>query len=154
LKPVKEPVKVKAGADGERAQQSAQILAAWQAAQDAYETAALTANPVEPALVATTVSPQLPRSQSFLQSMRTAGDIASGSDNHGSPVVSAVKGDVASVRTCEWDGEIGISASTRQPAPGELGHKGFALVNSTMVLTPDGWKLADETVGNGKCHRA
>jgi hypothetical protein len=136
---------VTATSDAARAQQSAQILAAWTAAEDAVETAALTDDPYEPALEATTVSPALPKRQAFMVTMQMAGDVARGKDNHGHPVVSSVTGNVAMVRTCESGDEIAVSVATGKPAPGEIGAIDDVLVTSTMVLTSDGWKLSDET---------
>lgn len=134
-------------------QASAQIVAAWESAEGAFETASRTADPVEPAILATTVSPELAQMQSFLESLHTAGYIASGPVDHGKSVVLDVKANVATVRTCIWDAEIVVSATTGQHALGVLGTKDFELITSTMTLTTDGWKLSDQTVGVGKCHR-
>jgi hypothetical protein len=141
-------------ATGERAQKSAQILAAWTAAEDAFETAALTANPYEPALRATTVFPALPHRQAFLETMRTVGDIARGSDDHGRPAVSAITTTSAVVTTCERADEIGVVASSGLPAAGEFGLEEIVLVTTTMEWTTSGWKLADETDEVENCHPA
>jgi hypothetical protein len=135
-------------------QLSAQIVAAWKAAEDAFETASRTADPSEPALFATTVSPELAKMWSYLESLHTAGYIGTGPVDHGKPVVLDVKANVATVRTCIWDAEIAVSAATGQHALGVLGTKDFELVTSTMTRTTDGWKLSDQAVGVGKCHRA
>jgi hypothetical protein len=135
-------------------QQSAQIVAAWTAAEGAFETASRTADPVEPAILATTVFPELAKMQSFLESLHTIGYIGTGPVDHGKSVVLDVKANVATVRTCIWDAEVIVSATTGQHALGVLGTKDFELITSTMTRTTDGWKLSDQAVGVGQCHRA
>jgi hypothetical protein len=134
-------------------QLSAQIVTAWRAAEGAFETASRTADPSEPALFATTVAPELATMWSYLESLHTAGYIATGPVDHGNSVVLDLKANVATVRTCIWDAEIVVSATTGQHALGVLGTKDFELVTSTMTRTTDGWKLSDQAVGVGKCHR-
>jgi hypothetical protein len=137
-----------------RQQQSAQIVAAWQAAEDAFETAAHTADPFAPAIRATTVLPAQLKMMTFLQSMRTAGYIATGPVKYGRSVVLSINANAATVRTCDWDAEVVLSATTGQHALGAAGAKDFDLITATMAKTADGWKLADQTAGLGKCHQA
>jgi hypothetical protein len=135
--------------------QSAQILAAWNAAMAAFETASRAADPDAPAIRATIVPPELAKTWSLLESMRTAGYVMTGPVDHGNPVVLDVKANMATVRTCEWDAEILVSATTGQHALGLGGTKAFELVTSTMTLTAQGWKLADLTAQvEKKCQRA
>jgi hypothetical protein len=130
---------------------AAQIVSAWLSAQRAFDTAVLTSDPNEPALAATTVSPQLDWTRSLLERMRTADQIGRGTVQFGSAKVVAVKADLATVQSCERDGEIVVSAASGQPVPGMPGQVDFELFTSTMELTDSGWKLLTQSVEVAQC---
>jgi hypothetical protein len=130
---------------------SGQVIAAWLASQRAFETAAFTADPSEPALAATTIDPQLSSTRALLEKMHAAGQIARGTRHYGKPEVLALQGDQAIVQSCDYDTEIAVWAASGQPVPGVTGQVAHELVNSTMELTGSGWKLLDQNVGTGQC---
>ena len=134
------------------ASMSGQIVAAWLASQRAFETAALTADPSEPALAATTIDPQLSSTRALLDKMHAAGQIARGTRHYGKPTVLAFQANVAIVRSCDYDTEVAVWAASGQPVPGVPGQVDFVWVTSTMELTGTGWKLFTQTVGTGQCH--
>ncbi len=74
--------------------------------------------------------------------------------NESARIPATLESVIASVRANAWDAEIIVSATTGQHALGVLGTKDFELITSTMTRTTDGWKLSDQAVGVGKCHRA
>jgi hypothetical protein len=131
---------------------STQIVSAWLAAQRAFESAALTSDPNEPSLAATTVSPQLEWTRSLLEQMRTTGQIARGIVQYGKPAVVEFEANRAIVQSCEHDAEITVWATSGQPAPGLPGQVDFELFTSTMELTGSGWKLLTQSVGVGQCN--
>ena len=128
-----------------------QILSAWLAAERAFHDAALTSNPDEPALKATMMSPQLDGARSALARLRAAGDVAKGETGYGSPRLVSSISDKGTVVSCIDEAEVEVSDRTGQPVPGVLGEADFELVTSTMRLTSNGWKLASQTVEEGKC---
>jgi hypothetical protein len=133
---------------------SDQIVAAWLSAEQAFDTAALTSDPSEPDLVATTVDPQLAWTRSLLARMRAAGQIARGRIHYGPPSVKLVGPGEATVQSCADDAEIVISASTGSPAPGVPGQVDFELFDSTMELSGGEWRLVTQRVGVGQCDRS
>ena len=133
---------------------SDQIVAAWLSAEQAFATAALTSDPSEPDLAATTVDPQLTWTRSLLGRMRAAGQIARGQVRYGPPSVQLVGAGEAVVQSCAHDAEIVVSASTGSPAPGVPGQVDFELFDSTMELTGGEWKLVTQRVGVGQCDRS
>lgn len=133
---------------------SDQIVAAWLSAEQAFAAAALTSDPSEPDLAATTVDPQLTWTRSLLARMRAAGQIARGRIRYGPPSVQLVGAAQATVQSCADDAEIVISASTGRPAPGVPGQVDFELFDSTMALSGGEWKLVTQRVGVGGCDRA
>jgi hypothetical protein len=139
------------GPSASRALESTQILSAWWAAQEAFDTAALTDDSEQPSLAATTVSPQLDLNRLLLEQMAAAGELAEGSVDNGHPQVVAIDGDVATVRSCVHDTEIAVFAATGQPVPGLLGEKDFELFTSTMQQGANGWKLSAQALGVGQC---
>ncbi len=120
-------------------------------AQEAFEIAALTADPNEPSLAATTVSPQLDWSRALLEGMQANGQVARGPVTIGHPSVSSLENDRATVHDCEHDAEIVVSAASGQPAPGVPGQVDFESISSTMQRTVTGWKLMTQSVGVGRC---
>jgi hypothetical protein len=130
------------------------IVSAWLAAEAAFEEAALTSDPDQPELIATTIAPQLPWTRSVLAQMQSAGQVARGPVDYGRPRVVTQGSGLATVQSCEHDGEVVVSLATGQPVPGDAGQVDFELFTSTMELTDTGWKLATQTVGVGTCHES
>jgi hypothetical protein len=133
---------------------SDQIVAAWLSAEQAFDTAALTSDPSEPDLAATTVDPQLTWTRSLLARMRAAGQIARGRIHYGPPSVQLIGSGEAIVQSCADDAEIVVSASTGSPAPGVPGQVDFELFDSTMELSGGAWRLVTQRVGVGQCDRS
>ncbi len=130
---------------------TSQILSAWLAAEEAFDTAALTADPDQPDLDATTVPPQLTWSQGVLQRMRGLGQIARGAVNYGKPEVVRVSAANATVTSCVYDAEVVVSVVSGRPVPGIPGQVDHELFESTMRSTTTGWKLSTQTVGVDRC---
>ncbi len=127
------------------------VVSAWMAAEQAFEGAALTADPDEPDLAATTVPPQLGVSVAALTEMRNADDVAVGTPWWGAPRVEAGPGGRATVRACLHDTEIVVNRISRVPVPGILGEVADESFASVMTLTADGWKLTDQTIRDRTC---
>lgn len=127
------------------------MVTAWLAAEQAFNTAALTADPNEPDLAVTTVAPQLGWSQSLLVQMSAAAEVARGAVDYGSPEVLAIGAGTATVQSCIHDAEVVMSAASGRPVAGVEGQVDDELVTSTMKSTVNGWKLATQTVGVGRC---
>ena len=130
---------------------TSQILSAWLAAQQAFDTAALTSDPDQPDLAATTVAPQLAWSQALLLRMRESGQIARGPVDYGRPEVTRISADDARVTSCVYDAEIVLFVDSGRPVPGIPGQVDHELFASTMRSTRTGWKLSTQTVGVGRC---
>ena len=77
--------------------------------------------------------------------------MARGPVAHGHPSVLSLGSEVATVQSCEHDGEIVVSASSGQPVPGVPGQVDYELFSSTMQRTGTGWKLMTQSVGVGQC---
>jgi hypothetical protein len=133
------------------AEQTAQVGSAWLAAEQAFNNAALTSDANQPDLALTTVSPQLNWSRTLLQRMRSAGEVARGVVNYGSPRVTKLDDREARVQSCVHDSEIVVLASSDQPVSGELGQVDFELITSTMASTISGWKLLSQQVSVDQC---
>src|SRR5664280_265016 len=114
-----------AGPPGNSSSESDQVVAAWIAAQQAFDSAALSADPSTPGLAATTVPPQIDASRSLLEQMSEADEHAEGVVRFGTPRVVSMQATLAEVD--------------------------YELFESTMESTPDGWKLMTQTVGAGAC---
>jgi hypothetical protein len=127
------------------------VISAWLAAETAFEQAALTADPDQPDLAATTVAPQLAWSQSLLAQMQSSGEVSRGPVDHGHPRVLAQRAGVATVQSCMHDAEVVVSSVTGRPVPGEASQVDYELLTSTMEQTDTGWKLATQSVGVGSC---
>ena len=130
---------------------NADILTAWRSAEQAFDSAALTADPTEPALPATTVDPQLSFTKELLGAMQASGQLARGAVSYGQPVVVAETSSEATVRSCLHDAEIVFDRATGLPVPGIEGEVADELVVSLMLRTDGGWKLSDQTVRANVC---
>ncbi len=131
--------------------QSALILSAWLAAERAFETAAQTSDPNEPALLATTTAPQIAWTVSLLARMSAAGEVGRGPMRFGSTVVDVVSSRLAMVHACGHDDELVVWAATGRPVPGVAGEFENEEIVAAMEWTSAGWKLADQTVQQAPC---
>ena len=127
------------------------VISAWLAAEEAFHQAALTSDSADPGLAATMVNPELSVVQSALSKQKELGEIARGPTYYGSPHVTGIGPSSATVMSCVHGEEIVVNALTDVPVAGVLGQSDFELETSTMQLTPDGWKLASQTVDVGQC---
>jgi hypothetical protein len=133
---------------------TAVVVSSWLAAEHAFDAAALTADPDQPDLAATTVALQLGATQALLEQMESSGEVATGTTRYGSPTVRLVGSDLALVTSCLHDAEVVVSTATGNPVPGVLGQVDYELIRSTMELIGGGWKLASQTVGVGQCFKS
>lgn len=141
----------RAGQSTAEAEQTDQVVSAWFAAEQAFNTAALTSDANQPDLVVTTVPPQLNWAQALLQQMRSAGEVARGAVEYGLPRVTNLDARDATVQSCVHDSEIVVLAASGQPVSGELGRVDFELITSTMEATISGWKLLTQQVSLDQC---
>lgn len=128
-----------------------QIISAWLAAERAFHDAALTSDPNQPELAATTVDPLLKQVRINLERMRADGYLAKGPTYYGNPSVNASRPGSAVVVSCVHGEEDEFVAATGKPVPGVLGQSDFEFVTSAMQLTSRGWKLASQSVEVGGC---
>lgn len=140
-----------ADGDGAEGGEAALVVSSWFAAERAFDSAALTADPEQPDLLATTTAPQLGATEALLEEMQADGDVARGVAHYGTPTVRVLSPDLAEVTSCLHDAEIVVNAATGQPVPGVEGEVAFELLRSTMQLLGGGWKLASQTVGVDQC---
>jgi hypothetical protein len=142
------------GAETEQAAGTEQVVAAWMAAQQAFESSARAPDPFEPELAATTVSPQIGWAESKLAQMRTDDEVALGPVRFGVPEVVAVSTGRATVSACAHDAEVVVSARTGRPVEGVDGRVENERFLSIMEWTDTGWKLANQVVGGVPCEPA
>jgi hypothetical protein len=149
------PKRVPGRTDGDvAANVTAVVVSSWLAAEHYFDAAALTADPDEPDLAATTVAPQLGATQALLEEMQSSGEVATGGTQYGQPTVRLVGSGLAQVMSCLHDAEVVVSTATGKPVQGILGQVEYELIRSTMELIGAGWKLASQTVGVGQCTRS
>lgn len=128
------------------------IIQGWQAAEEAFYTAAYTNDAAAPALAATMVDPQLTQARQFLFSAKQDGYMGKGTFSLGRPVVLGVAGSSAKVSSCVFDGVIEIDSKTGKPAPPPFGVAQHALEQATMVeVAPGVWKESQVSVSEGSC---
>ena len=130
------------------------IVAAWLAAQKAFDSAAVTSDASSPDLATTMISPQLDHVRKNLATFASLGYGARGPTFYGSPKVQNLRGAQAEVVSCVHGEEIEIDLKTGKPVSGVLGRSAYELVRSLMRRTPTGWKLANQTVDVGGCSRS
>lgn len=149
------PKEVPGATDGDLAANgTAIVVSSWLAAEHAFDSAALTADPDQPDLAATTVPPQLGATQALLEEMESSGEVATGGTQYGSPTVRLFGSSLAQVTSCLHDAEIVVSTATGKPVAGVLGQVDYELIRSTMESIGGGWKLASQTVGVGQCSKS
>jgi hypothetical protein len=130
---------------------TASIESAWLLAEQSFTLAVAEGDADLPALLDSTVGPQLAQEQAVIRSIGAAGDRAIGAPTYGPVAVLSVGGGRALVRDCLRDGQIVVSDQTGEPVPGVLGQVDVGELTSTLVLEPSGWKLEDSTVQIEAC---
>jgi hypothetical protein len=130
------------------------IVTAWLAAQKAFDTAAITSDANSPDLAVTMISPQLDHVRKNLATFASLGYGARGPTFYGNPKVQDVRDTQAEVVSCVHGEEIEIDLKTGKPVSGVLGRSAYELVKSAMRRTPNGWKLANQSVDVGGCSRS
>ncbi len=128
---------------------TAAVLAAYRAAWAAFEHAAADANPEDPALAATMVDPQLQGVKANLLADQREGMIGRGATTLHPKVVS-ISATTATVVDCAYSTAELVYASTGKPVPPVTPPENDG-VRATLTLTGGVWKVAKQTVTDGKC---
>ncbi len=127
----------------------AAVLAAYRAGWKAFEQALATANPADPALAATMVEPQLQSVKANLLSDQVHGMVGRGTTTLHPKVVS-ISATTATVVDCAYSTAELVYARTGKPVPPVTPPENDG-VRSTLVLVNGAWKVAKQTVTDGKC---
>ncbi|MHB1548773.1 MAG: hypothetical protein ACYCX8_08560 [Acidimicrobiales bacterium] len=125
------------------------VLAAYRAGWKAFEQALATANPADPALAATMVEPQLQSVKANLLSDQVHGMVGRGTTTLHPKVVS-ISATTATVVDCAYSTAELVYARTGKPVPPVTPPENDG-VRSTLVLVNGAWKVAKQTVTDGKC---
>lgn len=130
----------------------ADILTAYKAAWSAFDHAALTSDANDPALPATMVDPLLSAVRKNLTTSRQQGIVNTGGVTP-QPHVDSMSSTSAVVLDCAYSNSVEVFADTGQPVPGQPGGitPEYDGVRATLVLTPQGWKVSDQTAQLGSC---
>ena len=129
--------------------ETAAVLAAYRAGWKAFEQALATANPADPALAATMVDPQLQSVKANLLSDQVHGMVGRGTTTLHPKVVS-ISATTATVVDCAYSTAELVYARTGKPVPPVTPPENDG-VRSTLVLVNGAWKVAKQTVTDGKC---
>ena len=127
----------------------AAVLAAYRAASTAFQQALATANPQDPALAVTMVDPQLQGVKANLLADQRQGIVGRGTVTlH--PKLVGVSATTATVVDCVYSSSMLVYEATGKPVPPitQPEHDG---VRATLVLVGGSWRLAKQTVTEGKC---
>ena len=127
----------------------AAVLAAYRAASTAFQQALATANPQDPALAVTMVDPQLQGVNANLLVDQRQGIVGRGTVTlH--PKLVGVSATTATVVDCVYSSSMLVYEATGKPVPPitQPEHDG---VRATLVLVGGSWRLAKQTVTEGKC---
>jgi hypothetical protein len=125
------------------------VLAGYRAAWAAFEHAAADANPDDPALAATMVDPQLTGVKANLLSDQQQGIVGRGTFTlH--PKITALSVKTATVIDCAYSTAVLVYAKTGNQVPPITQPENDG-VTSTLVLLSGTWKVAKQTVTDGKC---
>ena len=128
---------------------STAVLAAYRAGWRAFEQALATANPEDPALAATMVDPQLQGVKANLLADQRQGMVGRGTFTlH--PKIVAISATTATVVDCAYSTAALVYVSTGKPVPPVTPPENDG-VRATLVLTGGTWKIAKQTVTDGKC---
>ncbi|MHB1504647.1 MAG: hypothetical protein ACYCYD_11885 [Acidimicrobiales bacterium] len=128
---------------------STAVLAAYRAGWRAFEQALATANPEDPALAATMVDPQLQGVKANLLADQRQGMVGRGTFTlH--PKLVAISATTATVVDCAYSTAALVYVSTGKPVPPVTPPENDG-VRATLVLADGTWKIAKQTVTDGKC---
>ena len=128
---------------------STAVLAAYRAGWRAFEQALATANPADPALAATMVDPQLQGVKANLLADRRQGMVGRGTFTLHPKIVS-ISATTATVVDCAYSTAALVYESTGKPVPPVTPPENDG-VRATLVLAGGTWKIAKQTVTDGKC---
>ncbi|MHB1555567.1 MAG: hypothetical protein ACYCSX_18105 [Acidimicrobiales bacterium] len=128
---------------------STAVLAAYRAGWRAFEQALAIANPADPALAATMVDPQLQGVKANLLADRRQGMVGRGTFTLHPKIVS-ISATTATVVDCAYSTAALVYVSTGKPVPPVTPPENDG-VRATLVLAGGTWKIAKQTVTDGKC---
>ena len=128
---------------------STAVLAAYRAGWSAFEQALATANPADPALAATMVDPQLQGVKANLLADQRQGMVGRGTFTLHPKIVS-ISATTATVVDCTYSTAALVYVSTGKPVPPVTPPENDG-VRATLVLAGGTWKIAKQTVTDGKC---
>lgn len=128
---------------------TAAVLRAYRAGWAAFEGALADANPKDPALAATMVDPQLQGVKANLLADEQQGIVGRGPTTlH--PKVTAISSTSATVVDCAYSASELVYKATGKPVPPITQPENDG-VTATLVLSDGVWKVAKQTVTDGKC---
>ena len=125
------------------------MLAAYRAGWGAFEQALATANPVDPALAATMIDPQLQGVKANLLADQVHGMIGRGTFTLHPKIVS-LSASTATVVDCAYSTAELVYKATGKPVPPVTPPENDG-VRSTLKLTGGAWKVYKQTVKDGTC---
>jgi hypothetical protein len=128
---------------------AAAVLAAYRAASNAFVHALATANPNDPALMATMVDPELVSIRANLVGDQQKGIVGRGAVTLHPKLVS-ISPTTATVVDCIYSASELVYQATGKPVPPVTQPESDG-VSATLVLTGGTWKLSKQTVTEGKC---
>jgi hypothetical protein len=129
--------------------EAAAVLSGYRAAWHAFEHALADANPSDPLLAATMVDPQLQGVKANLLADQRQGIVGRGSFALHPKLVS-MSATTATIVDCAHSTAALVYQSTGKPVPPVTPAENDG-VHSTLVLTGGTWKVAKQTVTDGKC---
>jgi hypothetical protein len=128
---------------------AAAVLVAYRAGWKAFEQALAAANPEDPALAATMVNPVLQGVKASLLADQRQGMVGRGTFTlH--PKLVALSASTATVVDCAYSTSVLVYAKTGKPVPPVTPPENDG-VRATLVLAGGTWKVAKQTVTDGKC---
>ena len=128
---------------------STAVLAAYRAGWSAFEQALAIANPADPALAATMVDPQLQGVKANLLADQRQGMVGRGTFTLHPKIVS-ISATTATVVDCAYSTAALVYVSTGKRVPPVTPPENDG-VRATLVLAGGTWKIAKQTVTDGKC---
>jgi outer membrane murein-binding lipoprotein Lpp len=125
------------------------VLAAYRAEWAAFEQALSTANPSDPALMATMVDPQLQGVKANLLADQRQGIVARGTFTlH--PKITEMSATTATIVDCAYSTAELVFAATGKPVPPVTPPENDG-VQATLVMSGSTWKVSKEKVRDGSC---
>jgi hypothetical protein len=125
------------------------VIAAYRAASSAFVQALATANPNDPALMATMVDPELVSIRANLVGDQQKGIVGRGAVTLHPKLVSLLS-TTATVVDCAYSTSELVYRATGKPVPPITPPENDG-VSATLVLTAGTWKVSKQTVTEGKC---